>query len=155
MQAPGRKAGLWPDAPVLHLNASPHRILITATVRFWMQTLMVRDRQTNLISIFAWQEEESVKSGVKVFCRIKNGHCNFDFSILITDDTSLTECVVCMKREASIALPCGHQFLSCYCANRVIEEFGSCPLCRHSITDPQGARTSEVTERLLSVKAEK
>lgn len=43
------------------------------------------------------------------------------------------ECVVCMERDAAVALSCGHRCLCLRCADRVIEEFGCCPLCRHLI----------------------
>ncbi|XP_029999671.1 E3 ubiquitin-protein ligase NEURL3 isoform X2 [Sphaeramia orbicularis] len=44
------------------------------------------------------------------------------------------ECVVCMGKEAMITLrPCGHQCLCTLCAYRVLEDFGTCPLCRQNI----------------------
>lgn len=44
------------------------------------------------------------------------------------------ECVVCMGKEAIITLrPCGHQCLCTLCAYRVLEDFGTCPLCRQNI----------------------
>ncbi|XP_035513557.1 E3 ubiquitin-protein ligase NEURL3 [Morone saxatilis] len=52
------------------------------------------------------------------------------------DEDSVTNCVVCMGREARITLPCGHRCLCNNCISRVILEFGSCPLCRHEITAP-------------------
>ncbi|XP_053181631.1 E3 ubiquitin-protein ligase NEURL3 [Scomber japonicus] len=45
-------------------------------------------------------------------------------------------CVVCLGKKASVTLPCGHQCLCHYCANRVIYELGNCPLCRYNITAP-------------------
>uniref|UniRef100_A0A8C6S8R2 E3 ubiquitin-protein ligase NEURL3 n=1 Tax=Neogobius melanostomus TaxID=47308 RepID=A0A8C6S8R2_9GOBI len=41
------------------------------------------------------------------------------------------ECVVCLAKEARIIVkPCGHQCLCTNCAIRVLEDFGTCPLCR-------------------------
>lgn len=44
------------------------------------------------------------------------------------------ECVVCLGKEARIIVkPCGHQCLCSNCAIRILEEFGTCPLCRQQI----------------------
>ncbi|KAJ0067477.1 hypothetical protein NL108_007941 [Boleophthalmus pectinirostris] len=44
------------------------------------------------------------------------------------------ECVVCLGKKARIIVkPCGHQCLCSNCAIRVLEEFGTCPLCRQFI----------------------
>ncbi|XP_067462477.1 E3 ubiquitin-protein ligase NEURL3 [Thunnus thynnus] len=42
-------------------------------------------------------------------------------------------CVVCMVREASFTLSCGHQCLCKNCTPRVLQRFGTCPLCRQTI----------------------
>ncbi|KAK2902295.1 E3 ubiquitin-protein ligase NEURL3 [Channa argus] len=42
-------------------------------------------------------------------------------------------CVACMGEEATVILPCGHQCLCNYCAFTVMQQFGTCPLCRHNI----------------------
>ncbi|XP_041962165.1 E3 ubiquitin-protein ligase NEURL3-like [Alosa sapidissima] len=42
-------------------------------------------------------------------------------------------CAVCLDREARLAPQCGHRCLCLPCANRVFEEFGTCPLCRQII----------------------
>ncbi|CAL8321610.1 unnamed protein product [Lota lota] len=47
--------------------------------------------------------------------------------------TSPEMCAVCLSDGASVTLVCGHRCLCSSCANRVIAEFGTCPLCRHSI----------------------
>ncbi|XP_030271910.1 E3 ubiquitin-protein ligase NEURL3 [Sparus aurata] len=52
------------------------------------------------------------------------------------DTGSAMDCVVCMGREASITLPCGHRCLCRPCGSRVIQQFGSCPLCRQEIRAP-------------------
>ncbi|XP_054467530.1 E3 ubiquitin-protein ligase NEURL3-like [Anoplopoma fimbria] len=49
---------------------------------------------------------------------------------------SVMGCVVCMEKEARITLPCGHQCLCKQCAAKVLQEFGTCPLCRHRISTP-------------------
>ncbi|XP_071390485.1 E3 ubiquitin-protein ligase NEURL3-like [Centroberyx affinis] len=49
------------------------------------------------------------------------------------DSETVKDCVVCMGEEASITLVCGHQCLCSHCADRVIQEFGTCPLCRQDI----------------------
>uniref|UniRef100_UPI003AADE8C4 E3 ubiquitin-protein ligase NEURL3-like n=1 Tax=Centroberyx gerrardi TaxID=166262 RepID=UPI003AADE8C4 len=46
------------------------------------------------------------------------------------DSETVKDCVVCMGEKASISLPCGHQCLCSPCACRVIQEFGTCPMCR-------------------------
>ncbi|XP_036953704.1 E3 ubiquitin-protein ligase NEURL3 [Acanthopagrus latus] len=52
------------------------------------------------------------------------------------DDSSAMDCVVCMGREVSVTLPCGHRCLCRPCGSRVIQQFGCCPLCRHMIEAP-------------------
>ncbi|XP_062394969.1 E3 ubiquitin-protein ligase NEURL3-like [Sardina pilchardus] len=42
-------------------------------------------------------------------------------------------CSVCLDREARLAPRCGHRCLCLPCANRVFQEFGTCPLCREDI----------------------
>ncbi|XP_013867559.1 E3 ubiquitin-protein ligase NEURL3 [Austrofundulus limnaeus] len=42
-------------------------------------------------------------------------------------------CVVCMVRESTFTLPCGHRCLCHHCTSRVLEQFGFCPLCRKEI----------------------
>ncbi|KAM9360635.1 E3 ubiquitin-protein ligase NEURL3 [Symphorus nematophorus] len=51
-------------------------------------------------------------------------------------DNSVLDCVVCMVKQARVTLPCGHRYLCRRCASRVIQQFGSCPLCRHQIAAP-------------------
>eukprot|EP00066_Takifugu_rubripes_P008379 XP_003974532.1 PREDICTED: E3 ubiquitin-protein ligase NEURL3-like [Takifugu rubripes] len=51
-------------------------------------------------------------------------------------DNEGTDCVVCMEREATNTLTCGHRCLCQSCTGRIILEFGSCPLCRHQIGAP-------------------
>lgn len=64
----------------------------------------------------------------------EDDECN---SLLTTkfqkDSDILADCVVCMVKEANITLLCGHQCVCSRCAVRVMEEFGSCPLCRQMI----------------------
>ncbi|XP_062394968.1 E3 ubiquitin-protein ligase NEURL3-like [Sardina pilchardus] len=43
------------------------------------------------------------------------------------------ECSVCLDREACLAPRCGHRCLCLPCADRVFQEFGTCPLCRQKI----------------------
>ncbi|XP_026177531.1 E3 ubiquitin-protein ligase NEURL3 [Mastacembelus armatus] len=45
-------------------------------------------------------------------------------------------CVVCMGKEASITLPCGHRCMCKQCTQKVFHMFGTCPLCRHKIGAP-------------------
>ncbi|KAF1389726.1 hypothetical protein PFLUV_G00076470 [Perca fluviatilis] len=52
----------------------------------------------------------------------------------------VSDCVVCMEKQARITLPCGHLCLCNACASRVVEDFGTCPLCRHQIRAPSGER---------------
>ncbi|XP_028313853.1 E3 ubiquitin-protein ligase NEURL3-like isoform X2 [Gouania willdenowi] len=54
-------------------------------------------------------------------------------------------CVVCMVSEARITLPCGHRCLCTSCNNKVLQQFGTCPLCRHDISSSsmQRCATSE------------
>lgn len=42
-------------------------------------------------------------------------------------------CVVCMDEEANMVLPCSHRCLCESCYLRVLEQFGTCPLCRQLI----------------------
>ncbi|XP_077571500.1 E3 ubiquitin-protein ligase NEURL3-like [Stigmatopora nigra] len=44
-------------------------------------------------------------------------------------------CVVCMSRGATVTLPCAHRCLCEKCFVRVMENFGTCPLCRHPIRE--------------------
>ncbi|XP_017272632.1 E3 ubiquitin-protein ligase NEURL3 [Kryptolebias marmoratus] len=45
-----------------------------------------------------------------------------------------SSCVVCMVREPTITLPCAHRCLCHHCTSKVVEQFGTCPLCRHDIS---------------------
>ncbi|KAL0979419.1 hypothetical protein UPYG_G00184830 [Umbra pygmaea] len=49
---------------------------------------------------------------------------------LTSDYENKEDCAVCLSQEACIRLRCGHQCLCEQCATRVIQEFGTCPLCR-------------------------
>uniref|UniRef100_A0A3B4ABJ9 E3 ubiquitin-protein ligase NEURL3 n=1 Tax=Periophthalmus magnuspinnatus TaxID=409849 RepID=A0A3B4ABJ9_9GOBI len=52
------------------------------------------------------------------------------------DKDNCEECVVCLGKEARIIVkPCGHKCLCSNCAIRILEEFGTCPLCRQLICD--------------------
>ncbi|XP_062394971.1 E3 ubiquitin-protein ligase NEURL3-like isoform X2 [Sardina pilchardus] len=42
-------------------------------------------------------------------------------------------CAVCLDHEADLTLLCGHRCLCMPCADRVLAEFGTCPLCRQNI----------------------
>ncbi|KAM3610410.1 uncharacterized protein V6R79_003690 [Siganus canaliculatus] len=53
---------------------------------------------------------------------------------------SVMDCVVCLRREARVTLPCGHQCLCQGCAPRVVQQFGCCPLCRVEIDAPVSSR---------------
>ncbi|MEQ2279410.1 hypothetical protein AMECASPLE_009089 [Ameca splendens] len=54
-------------------------------------------------------------------------------SSLSTEDPADDGCVVCMGQKAEITLPCGHRCLCPHCSFRVLEQFGTCPLCRLEI----------------------
>ncbi|KAJ4942465.1 hypothetical protein JOQ06_012331 [Pogonophryne albipinna] len=54
------------------------------------------------------------------------------------EDGDASCCVVCMERQASITLPCGHRCLCNQCASKVLKQFGTCPLCRQNIRAPSG-----------------
>ncbi|KAM6954435.1 E3 ubiquitin-protein ligase NEURL3 [Aplochiton taeniatus] len=55
-------------------------------------------------------------------------------AVLLLDSKENAEmCVACMSQEASVTLLCGHQCLCFQCTTRVLQEFGTCPLCRHNI----------------------
>ncbi|XP_068461099.1 E3 ubiquitin-protein ligase NEURL3-like [Clinocottus analis] len=49
---------------------------------------------------------------------------------------SIAECVVCMVKQARVTLPCGHRCLCNLCASKVLQQFGTCPLCRYKISAP-------------------
>ncbi|XP_053480391.1 E3 ubiquitin-protein ligase NEURL3-like [Ictalurus furcatus] len=50
-----------------------------------------------------------------------------------SNDDNDEHCVVCYSETASVHLDCGHSCLCSQCAERVISDFGTCPLCRRSI----------------------
>ncbi|XP_017322686.1 E3 ubiquitin-protein ligase NEURL3 [Ictalurus punctatus] len=50
-----------------------------------------------------------------------------------SNDDNDEHCVVCYSETASVHLDCGHSCLCSQCAERVISDFGTCPLCRQSI----------------------
>ena len=83
--------------------------------------------QLNTIWFAHLYPEESVCVGLSSNC---------DSSVLSTDTGRVMDCVVCMGREASITLPCGHRCLCRPCGSRIIQQFGSCPLCRHKFRAP-------------------
>ncbi|KAK0147294.1 E3 ubiquitin-protein ligase NEURL3 [Merluccius polli] len=47
--------------------------------------------------------------------------------------SDLEACVACLDEPATNTLLCGHRCLCHVCTVRVIQEFGTCPLCRHAI----------------------
>ncbi|KAJ7994226.1 hypothetical protein DPEC_G00263700 [Dallia pectoralis] len=49
------------------------------------------------------------------------------------DQENTEDCAVCLSQEACIRLQCGHECLCLQCGPRVIQEFGTCPLCRQKI----------------------
>ncbi|XP_032372176.1 E3 ubiquitin-protein ligase NEURL3 [Etheostoma spectabile] len=57
-----------------------------------------------------------------------------------TDGDGAPDCVVCMENRASITLPCGHRCLCSTCFSGVLDQFGTCPLCRHQIRAPSVER---------------
>ncbi|KAM6931401.1 E3 ubiquitin-protein ligase NEURL3 [Xenentodon cancila] len=71
------------------------------------------------------------------------------FSAAGNDESSLlveeVTCVTCLMREATvITLPCSHKCLCHRCFLRVLQEFGTCPLCRKEIN------SSSAVERRVS-----
>ncbi|XP_056138711.1 E3 ubiquitin-protein ligase NEURL3 [Lampris incognitus] len=58
---------------------------------------------------------------------------SYPYQALKPDPEVGRECVVCMTREATLTLLCGHNCLCHKCGHKVIQEFGTCPLCRQKI----------------------
>ncbi|XP_077457325.1 E3 ubiquitin-protein ligase NEURL3 [Stigmatopora argus] len=52
-----------------------------------------------------------------------------------TDGEDKIDCVACMNQQATVTLPCAHRCLCEKCFVGVIENFGTCPLCRHRIKE--------------------
>ncbi|XP_026198377.1 E3 ubiquitin-protein ligase NEURL3 [Anabas testudineus] len=48
-------------------------------------------------------------------------------------ETADDVCVVCMVKKATFTLCCGHRCLCDLCIPRVVQQFGTCPLCRMEI----------------------
>lgn len=71
-----------------------------------------------------------------MFAYLQCQSCNCDSCVLITGAGSVNNCVVCLGREARITLSCGHRCLCHHCTTRVLQQFGTCPLCRQSIRAP-------------------
>ncbi|GAA6220949.1 E3 ubiquitin-protein ligase NEURL3 [Lates japonicus] len=59
-----------------------------------------------------------------------------DESIPWPDGPAGEDCVVCMRKKVAVTLPCGHRCLCVHCTPRIIQQFGTCPLCRHVIRAP-------------------
>lgn len=133
MQAQRKESFSAPDNRALHPNATP-----CLRVFFWMLTKClilkwkawkVRRRTDNqmwfsLKNVFV-QQWNTLLSDVSMVTVVS-------LSVLCID--GMLDCVVCMAEKARIALPCGHQCLCYSCTTRVVQEFGTCPLCRLDIS---------------------
>ncbi|XP_060893801.1 E3 ubiquitin-protein ligase NEURL3-like [Labrus mixtus] len=64
-----------------------------------------------------------------------NGNNDETISFLEVEDQE-DDCVVCLGKRARVTLPCGHRCLCIHCSPRYLQQFGSCPLCRHDIRAP-------------------
>lgn len=133
MQAQRKESFSAPDGRALHLN-------VTSCLRvfFWISTKVclilkwkarkVRRRTDNQmcfnLKIFFMQQWNTVLSDVSMVTVV---------SLFISCIDGMLDCVVCMVKKAKIALPCGHQCLCYSCTCRVVQEFGTCPLCRLDI----------------------
>ncbi|XP_061586209.1 uncharacterized protein LOC133451255 [Cololabis saira] len=94
------------------------------------------------VSSLSGHSEDSISSlnlnippGNKVFL------LNDESSLLVTGES----CVTCLTREATVTLPCAHKCLCHHCFPKVLQEFGTCPLCRTEIN------VSSVVEQRISV----
>lgn len=56
----------------------------------------------------------------------------------IGDAKNSTECVICFDGERDfIFVPCGHRGFCGRCADQILDDTGSCPICRASVTGKQ------------------
>lgn len=133
MQARRKENFSAPDGRALHPNATP-----CLRVFFWMLTKVclilkwmarkVRRRTDN--QMWFSLKTVSVQQRNKVFSDVSMVTV---VSLFVSCIDGTLDCVVCLAKKARIALPCGHQCLCYSCTSRVIQEFGTCPLCRLDI----------------------
>ncbi|XP_046871998.1 E3 ubiquitin-protein ligase NEURL3 isoform X1 [Hypomesus transpacificus] len=75
----------------------------------------------------------SVSRSDKHGCSCKNHHMSRPDHRQTLDLNSVENCAVCLSKEPEVTLLCGHRCLCFQCAARVIQEFGTCPLCRQKL----------------------
>ncbi|XP_061585918.1 E3 ubiquitin-protein ligase NEURL3-like [Cololabis saira] len=74
-----------------------------------------------------------------------SGHSEDSISSLIINIPPGESCVACLTKEATVTLPCAHKCLCHHCFPKVLQEFGTCPLCRTEI------KASSAVEQRISV----
>ncbi|XP_010749438.3 E3 ubiquitin-protein ligase NEURL3 [Larimichthys crocea] len=129
-------------------NGRPHKLFTGVDLSQPLWAMIDIYGQT--CSIFLLGSEKSVTFYTRRSCPTPeyftspqhDNHCNLISDDCIScldmkaDNHSGQDCVVCMGREATVTLPCGHRCLCAGCVRRVVQQFGSCPLCRHDIREP-------------------
>ncbi|XP_062307978.1 E3 ubiquitin-protein ligase NEURL3 [Osmerus eperlanus] len=75
----------------------------------------------------------SVSRSDKHGCSTKNHHNSCPANRQTLGLNSVENCAVCLSKESEVTLLCGHRCLCFQCAARVLQEFGTCPLCRQKI----------------------
>lgn len=133
MQAQRKENFSAPDGHALRPNSTP-----CPRVFIWMST--------KVCLILKWKARKvSRRTDNQMWLSLKNVFVR-QWNTVLSDVSMVTvvslfvscidgmpDCVVCMAKKARITLPCGHQCLCFSCTSRVIQEFGTCPLCRLDI----------------------
>lgn len=133
MQAQRKENFSTPDDRALHPNAAPcRRVFFLMSTKVFLtlkwKARKVRRRTDNqmwvcLKNVFV-QQWYTVLSDVSMVMVV---------SLFISCIDGMLDCVACMAKKAKITLPCGHQCLCYSCTSRVVQEIGTCPLCRMEI----------------------
>lgn len=122
---------LW---AIIDVYGQSTTVCLLRTVR--RNSLMVKKSCPNPPSTFTCGYEDTppkLKKKIKM-CDKESKRCQQDENNPRTSECSQENlCSVCLVHKACLALRCGHRCLCLPCANRVITEFGTCPLCRQSI----------------------
>ncbi|MEQ2177176.1 hypothetical protein GOODEAATRI_001080 [Goodea atripinnis] len=134
IDAQRKRNGSSKKDPALHLNRALSSNIFAVSIliiRHSMKTRMTISPalalKTQQVCLLPTSFDFVLSIKVEVGFSLMSHNCNF--STLVTDDG----CVVCMGQKAEITLPCGHRCLCPHCSFRVLEQFGTCPLCRLEI----------------------
>ncbi|XP_069380116.1 E3 ubiquitin-protein ligase NEURL3 [Paralichthys olivaceus] len=129
-------------------NSKPHKLLTGVDLRLPLWAMIDIYGQTCSILLLGSEKKKLISTSRScpapepptspdvdsrlisdVFTLCRNEYITCLDKDILTDEY----CVVCLGSEARITLPCGHRCLCKLCTPKVLQQFGTCPLCRHLI----------------------